>query len=206
MKNYFNIKIIYTKKEDYISMWGNMELKDKITFIGIIITAIIGVANLIFSMLNTKRNVYANTVLKERLDSLNSLKKNTAELLSLSIESSLNNEVDKNYRELKKLSYLIQYQFNFKKREEKKAINEINYLMELMFLKNIDTLSERIEFIQKDRLHFFVELSLEFYDYKRLTDLIDKKILECVNDLELLFREHIKMEWEKVKKNQKVFK
>lgn len=68
-----------------IDNFNLLEPKDRFTSIGVIFTVIIGLATLFFSILNNQRNLYASTILKERLDSLNQFKKNSASFISLAL-------------------------------------------------------------------------------------------------------------------------
>ncbi|MEB9553203.1 hypothetical protein P4J60_30335 [Bacillus cereus] len=184
-----------------------LEPKDKFISIGVIITAIIGIANLGFSILNNQRNIYSSTVLKERLDSLNNLKKNTASFISLILVSVNDNSFQKNYKEIKYLSNLIEYQFNAQKREELEVVNRLRYLLRLIQIRTEEKDIVEIEsFIKKYDLEFFRMLHFEYYNVQTLTRLIDRNIYEITEELEVLLRNHIKSEWEKIKDKQKILR
>ncbi|MCH5470511.1 MULTISPECIES: hypothetical protein [Bacillus] len=184
-----------------------LEPKDKFISIGVIITAIIGIANLGFSILNNQRNIYSSTVLKERLDSLNNLKKNTASFISLILVSVNDNSFQKNYKEIKYLSNLIEYQFNAQKREELEVVNKLRYLLRLIQIRTEEKDIVEIEsFIKKYDLEFFRMLHFEYYNVQTLTRLIDRNIYEITEELEVLLRNHIKSEWEKIKDKQKILR
>lgn len=186
----------------------SLEPKDRFTSIGILFTAIIGLTTLLFSILNNQRNLYASTILKERLDSLTNLKNNSASFIALLL-SSLQKEhsVDINYKELTYLSKLIEYQFNNSKNEEKKVLEKMTYLMRLIQLKvESKNISEMGDFIKKHDLDFFRVLDLDKYTFQRLSGLINKKILEVLDEVDQMLKIHIKSEWEKIKKKQRSLK
>ncbi|WP_242213164.1 hypothetical protein [Bacillus cereus group sp. BfR-BA-01383] len=184
-----------------------LEPKDKFTSIGVIVTAIIGIANLGFSILNNQRNIYSSTVLKERLDSLNNLKKNTASFISLILVSVNENSLKSNYKELKYLSSLIEYQFNAHKREELDAVNKFRYLLRLVQLRTEEKdIVEMESFIKKYDLDFFRKLHFEHYNVQTLNRLIDRNIYEKTEEIEILLKNHIKSEWEKIKDKQKILR
>ncbi|MFF2880718.1 hypothetical protein [Bacillus toyonensis] len=184
-----------------------LEPKDKFTSIGVIVTAIIGIANLGFSILNNQRNIYSSTVLKERLDSLNNLKKNTASFISLILVSVNENSLKSNYKELKYLSSLIEYQFNAHKREELEAVNKFRYLLRLVQLRTEEKdIVEMESFIKKYDLDFFRKLNFEHYNVQTLNRLIDRNIYEKTEEIEILLKNHIKSEWEKIKDKQKILR
>lgn len=184
-----------------------LDPKDKFTSLGIIFTAIIGLATLFFSVLNNQRSVYASTILKERLDSLSNLKQNTASFISLILASLKENSLEDNYKELKYLSNLIEYQFNASKRGELEVIDKLKYLLKLIQLRIEERdIVEMASFIQKYDLDFFSMLNLENYNVQSLNKLIDKKIYENIEEAEVLLKKHIKSEWEIIKNNTKKFK
>lgn len=186
----------------------SLEPKDRFTSIGVIFTATIGLATLFFSILNNQRNLYASTILKERLDSLNDLKKNSASFISLVLSSlQEENSLDTDYKELTYLSKLIEYQFNSSKNEEKKVLEKITYLMNLIQLKvKSKDITEMGDFIQKNNLFFFRTLDLNNYTLNRLSKLIIENIYDNVNEVDKMLKVHIKSEWEKVKKKQRSLK
>ncbi|MGN5648936.1 hypothetical protein [Bacillus sp. Brlt_9] len=184
-----------------------LEPKDKFTSLGIIFTAIIGIVTLFFSILNNQRNIYSSTVLKERLDSLNNLKKNTASFTSLILVSVNENALKSNYKELKYLSSLIEYQFNAHKREELNVVNKLRYLLRLIQLRTEEKdIVEMESFIKKYDLDFFRKLHFEYYNVHTLTRLIDRNIYEKTEEIEILLKNHIKSEWEKIKDKQKILR
>ncbi|MGX5597716.1 hypothetical protein [Bacillus cereus] len=184
-----------------------LEPKDKFTSIGIIVTAVIGIATLFFSILNNQRNIYSSTVLKERLDSLNNLKKNAASFISLILVNINENSLKNNYKELKYLSNLIEYQFNTHKREELEVVNKLRYLVRLIQLRTEEKdIVEMENFIKKYDLEFFRKLYFEYYNVQTLNRLIDRNIYEKTEEIENLLKNHIKSEWEKIKDKQKILR
>lgn len=184
-----------------------LEPKDKFTSLGVIITAIIGIVTLFFSILNNQRSAYSSTILKERLDSLTSLKKNTAGFISLILASINENSLKDNYKELKYLSNLIEYQFNAHKRVELEAINELRYLLRLIQLRvEGRDIVEMEGFIKKYDLEFFRRLHFEYYNAQTLIQLIDRNIYEKTEEVEVLLKNHIKSEWEKIKDKQRILR
>ncbi|MDF9663785.1 hypothetical protein COL10_24895 [Bacillus cereus] len=184
-----------------------LEPKDKFTSIGIIVTAIIGIATLFFSILNNQRNIYSSTILKERLDSLNNLKKNAASFISLILVNINENNLKSNYKELKYLSNLIEYQFNTHKREELEVVNKLRYLVRLIQLRTEEKdIVEMENFIKKYDLEFFRKLYFEYYNVQTLNRLIDRNIYEKTEEIENLLKNHIKSEWEKIKDKQKILR
>ena len=185
-----------------------LEPKDRFTSIGIIFTVIIGLVTLYFSILNNQRNLYASTILKERLDSLNLLKKNSASFISLVLSSLQDvNSLNTNNKELIYLSKLIEYQFNNSKSEESKILEKITYLMNLIKLKvESKDINEMEVFIQKHNLFFFRALNINDYTLNRLVNLIIENIHENVDEIDKILKVHIKSEWEKIKKKQRSMK
>lgn len=184
-----------------------LEPKDKFTSIGIIVTAVIGIATLFFSILNNQRNIYSSTILKERLDSLNNLKKNAASFISLILVNINENSLKCNYKELKYLSNLIEYQFNTHKREELEVVNKLRYLVRLIQLRTEEKdIVEMENFIKKYDLEFFRKLYFEYYNVQTLNRLIDRNIYEKTEEIENLLKNHIKSEWEKIKDKQKILR
>ncbi|PFI96863.1 hypothetical protein COI88_27935 [Bacillus cereus] len=184
-----------------------LEPKDKFTSLGVIFTAIIGIATLFFSILNNQRSVYSSTILKERLDSLTNLKKNTASFISLILASINENSLKSDYKELKYLSNLIEYQFNAHKREELEVINKLRYLLRLIQLRTEERdIVEMESFIKKYDLEFFRGLHFEYYNVQTLIQLIDRNIYEKTEEVEVLLKNHIKSEWEKIKDKQRILR
>ncbi|MED4698716.1 hypothetical protein P9436_06590 [Lysinibacillus capsici] len=104
-----------------IETFMSLEAKDKFTTIGIVITALLTLLNIVFTLYNNKKNLYANTILKERLDSLNKLKVNSAKLLSIiNDELRCMNKFEKSYKEIFELKSMVIYQFNYNDKEEQK--------------------------------------------------------------------------------------
>ncbi|TQR17451.1 hypothetical protein [Psychrobacillus soli] len=181
-----------------------LEPKDKFTSLGVIFTAIIGLVTLFFSVLNNQRNVYASTILKERLDSLNNLKKNSASFIALILASTKGNSLEHSYKEIKYLSNLIEYQFNVSKGEEVIVLNKIKYLLRLIRLRIEERDIVQIgDFIQKYDMEFFRGLNLAHYNVQTLRKLMDKIIYESTEEIEVLLKNHIKSEWEKIKYKQR---
>ncbi|MBZ3765976.1 hypothetical protein [Bacillus cereus] len=181
-----------------------LEPKDKFTSLGILFTATISIITMFFSIINNQRNIYSSTVLRERLDSLNNLKKNTASFASLILASTNENSLKDNYKEIKYLSNLIEYQFNVHKREERDALNKLGYLLKLIQLRiGREDINDMEQFIRKHDLEFFRKLNLEFYNIQTLTRLIERNIFETTEEIETLLKMHIKSEWEKIKDKQK---
>lgn len=185
-----------------------LEPKDRFTSIGIVLTATISCATLLFSILNNQRNLYANTILKERLDSLKNLKEKSADFISL-ISSCGKDEIElkTNYKELVFLSTLLEYQFNKSNYKEAKDLKKINYLMCLIRMKiETKSIEESKDFIKKENLDFFILLDLEHYNEVSLKRLVTEKIYENIQVVDEVLKKHIKLEWEKIKKTQRNFR
>lgn len=185
-----------------IETFLSLEPKDKFTVVGIALTTFLTFLNIILTLYNSKKNLYANTILKERLESLNKLKLNSAQFLSLIKEElRLKNRFQNSYKNIYELKHNILYQFNSQKNEELIKINEIKQLTDFIFiLSTFSTISEIEEYTTKNSVYFFSKLNYENYDFQRIEKVLYNQIEENLDKVEIILSLHIKEEWEKVKK------
>lgn len=145
--------------------------------------------------------MYANTILRERLDSLTKLKENSAEFLGiLSLCIVDRQKFQASYIELAKYKNLLSYQFNVDSIEERKKIENLNYLLELIFIEIAFTNIQEIElYCKTNNLYFFSKIDFNSYTFDRFQYLLLSKIKEMSILISDEIRLHLKSEWEKIK-------
>lgn len=181
--------------------------KDKFTFIGIIITAAISFCTLLISLKLNKRSSYVNSITNERINSMTHLKQNTAHYISMLKAFIANEESTISISELYNFKLHIEFQLNIIKEREKTIIQRMD---------NLYTLINYLDSIKKDNTvkMLLSELASKGIDTERLPipytedtrlGIIDlKKYLRRLINMELDLLEndlknHIKLEWEKIK-------
>ncbi|MGG1166272.1 hypothetical protein [Bacillus mycoides] len=181
--------------------------KDKFTFIGIIITATTSFFTLLISLKLNKRSSYVNSITNERINSMTHLKQNTAHYISMLKAFIANEESTISISELYNLKLHIEFQLNIIKEREKTIIQRMD---------NLYTLINYLNSIKKDNTvkMLLTELASKGIDTERLPipytedtrlEIMDlKKYLKKLISMELDLLEnnlknHIKLEWEKIK-------
>lgn len=167
-------------------------------------TAIISFATLLVSLKINKRSILNNSVTKERIESLTSLKNNLAEFNSL-IYTYIVSEKTIDINRVYFYKNLIEYQFNNTKDIEKDIVIKLEKIVfltcELVYTQN----ESKEEFLKKfEAIDFKNGDSLIYINNKQFV----KSILKIEFDLfEYLTKNHLKSEWEKVKdeSNLKLF-
>lgn len=176
--------------------------KEKLTFLGILLTLIITVINLIYSMKNNNSNIFANTIIKERLESLTNLKEYISQYTSLIEDSLIKQDFKIAYKDILYYSSLIKFQLNPLKSEELDIIAKIDANNKLLYWVTNQGNIEDINEFKKD-IYFFRGLNISNYNEEKITQLLFNQIKNNNYEFDKLFKGHIKNEWEKIKSQQK---
>lgn len=176
--------------------------KEKLTFLGIVLTLIITVINLIYNMKNNNRNIFANTIIKERLESLTNLKEYISQYTSLIEDGLIKQDFKIAYKDIIYYSSLIKFQLNPLKSEELDIIAKIDANNKLLYWVTNQGNIEDINEFKKD-IYFFRGLNISNYNEEKITQLLFNQIKTNNYEFDKLFKGHIKNEWEKIKTQQK---
>ncbi|WP_186669094.1 hypothetical protein [Sporosarcina sp. BP05] len=178
-------------------MLDGLDATQKITLIGIIITAFTGIVTLIYTVRINKNTAYANSVTKERINSMNTLKLNFSEFISI-FYSELSNENMTSLKELYKLKMLIELQLNENRNVEIGIVYRLTNIMWLYNLYNnihkIANYSELKALLEKKNISYSNEL-IYLSNHQLLKSILTIEL----NLLELDLKKQVKREWEKVK-------
>ncbi|QQN86686.1 hypothetical protein [Bacillus toyonensis] len=181
--------------------------KDKFTFIGIIITATTSFFTLLISLKLNKRSSYINSITNERINSMTHLKQNTANYISMLKSFIFSEESNISISKLYNLKLHIEFQLNILKEREKIIIQRMDNLYILIDYMHSISQNHAVKTI-------LIELANKGIDIKRLpipysedTQLGIKNSNEYLKrlinmELDLLesdLKNHIKVEWEKIK-------
>ena len=177
-------------------MFDALDTTQKISLIGILFTAITSITTLVFTIKINKNTTYVNSVTKERISSMNTLKLNISEFISI-FHSVLSNESTTSLKELYKLKTLIEFQLNDTRNIERGIMCKLNDIMWLYNLyiniHKIKSYSELRELLEEKKI-----------SYSKLIYLNNHQLLKSIltmelNLLELNLKKHVKREWDKVK-------
>lgn len=173
----------------------------KITLIGTLITAVIALTTLGFTIKINKKTTYTGLVTKERIDSMNLFKKNSSNFNSI-IYSFINcpeESIDR--RELYNLKNLLEYQINDDKVKEQDLVIKLNNIIWLYETyrneKSNDLSLFKADLIARNIPH---ATQLMFLNYKRFV--LSVLTIEF-NLFESNIKKHIKSEWDKIKSEVK---
>lgn len=192
-----------------IESFIELDFKDKVTAVGLLFTTLLSLGTLIFSIINNQKNAYTSVILNERVTSLNNFKLNSAEFISIITNSILlEQNIKEKYFEINKLSQLICYQFNPNSYNEQRDLEEIAYLMNLIYLISVcESFDSKVNFIKSRNLFFFNKLDFNNYNNDSMNKVIEKKLLEILIVVDEILKRHIKYEWEITKKRtNKIFR
>jgi hypothetical protein len=175
----------------------NLQDAQKISLITTIITAMVAIITLVFTIKINKNTVYSNSVTRERIESMKNLKINSSKFNGLMYNFLTNQETPIDRLELYRLKNLIEYQLNDTRLNERELLLKINNLImihDYYFDKTITQTSD-----------LRMELSKRGISYaNQLIFLNNKSFLLSLLKVEFeLFEEgikkHIKLEWDKIK-------
>ncbi|MDN7243014.1 hypothetical protein QWY14_14455 [Planococcus sp. N028] len=208
---------------------SSLEAKDYITISGLLITAVISLATLILTSRSNKKNLYMNSVTKERVTSMSELKEQVARYISTISNYNIINEYNEDeinlilkeneyralrimlqlnpdkseeedlYKEITKINSLIKYKHKIF--DDEKRANNPKDLLKLIEVQNIN--------ISSFYENYFDELgniSAQQLNQKILVKFEEKykHILgNLLANLISKIRIHLKKEWGKVKKESK---
>lgn len=182
-----------------------IELGDaqKVSIITTLITAIVSVITLFFTIKINRNTVYNNSVTKERIESMHALKSNVSKFNGIvyAFLTDNNNIIDS--EEIYSLKNLIEYQLNDTRSNEIELLQKINNILWLIKkVKKEDTDSYE---------NLINEINNKGISYANgLIALNTKQVILSTLNIEFgLFEEaikiHIKSEWEKIKKEAHFF-
>ncbi|MDA1913637.1 hypothetical protein [Bacillus cereus] len=182
--------------------------KDKVTFIGIIITATTSFFTLLISLKLNKRSSYINSITNERINSMTHLKQNTANYISILKSFIFNEESNISISKLYNLKLHIEYQLNHLKEREKIIIQRMDnlyILINYMHSINQDNIVKTILIELTNKGIDMNRLPIPYTEDTRLGIKNSKEYLKRLISMELDLLEadlknHIKVEWEKIKK------
>ncbi|MCI4251558.1 hypothetical protein MRP26_21800 [Bacillus sp. CCB-MMP212] len=182
--------------------------KDKVTFIGIIITATTSFFTLLISLKLNKRSSYINSITNERINSMTHLKQNTANYISILKSFIFNEESNISISKLYNLKLHIEYQLNHLKEREKiiiQRMDKLYILINYMHSINQDNIVKTILIELTNKGIDMNRLPIPYTEDTRLGIKNSKEYLKRLISMELDLLEadlknHIKVEWEKIKK------
>jgi len=130
-----------------------METKDIVYIIGISVTFIIGLGNIIYSFISHKRTLFINSVTSERVKWIGQLRENISSFCGLTYHWKLTNiqneeEVNKILQEIDKLRMLIKLQLNPNGKYDNAIIDLIDKIPDLTGYP-IDKLKQAIDELLK---------------------------------------------------------
>lgn len=169
-----------------------LEPKDWVTLVGISVTLLIGIINLINGIRINKRTVFVNAITSERVKWMSELKELISEYLSLTQYYSTKQMPtgDAQDKYLERLVYL-----------ENRIKLHLNYIDEED--EEINILISKINY-QIFGLHQYATLKTEteIQEFKKTPDgkLNKEELIESTERLVYLSRVYLKTEWEKVKR------
>ncbi|MEC2076307.1 hypothetical protein [Metabacillus fastidiosus] len=178
-------------------MLDGLDAAQKVSLIGVIITAVTSITTLIFTVKINRNTAYVNSVTKERIGSMNALKLNISEFISI-LYSALSNESRTSLKELYKLKTLIEFQLNDNRNFESSIICRLNNIVWLYNLYiNIDEIKNYLELkvlLEEKNISYSNEL-IYLNNHRLLKSILTIEL----NLLELALKKHVKGEWDKVK-------
>ncbi|PGT91949.1 hypothetical protein COD18_16060 [Bacillus cereus] len=191
-----------------IDFFLDLPNKDKVTFIGIIITATTSFFTLLISLKLNKRSSYINSITNERINSMTHLKQNTANYISILKSFIFNKESNISISKLYNLKLHIEYQLNHLKEREKIIIQRMDnlyILINYMHSINQDNTVKTILIELTNKGIDMNRLPIPYTEDTRLGIKSSKEYLKRLINMELDLLEadlknHIKVEWEKIKK------
>ncbi|PRD11801.1 hypothetical protein CQ058_04570 [Bacillus sp. MYb56] len=181
--------------------------KDKFTFIGILITATTSFVTLLISLKLNKRSSYVSSITNERINSMTHLKQNTANYISMLKSFIANEESSISISKLYNLKLHIEFQLNLIKEREKIIIQRMDNLYILINYLNSINQDNTVKTIITELTNKGIEtarLPIPYTESTRLSIKNSRKYLKRVIGMELDLLEydlknHIKLEWEKIK-------
>ncbi|WJE82185.1 hypothetical protein [Bacillus sp. DX3.1] len=200
-----------------LESFKNLEPKDQITFIGLVLTSVISLLTLINTIRINSKSAYLNSVTKERIESMTELKEQVAKYLSLIRRYQileLNTEEKASF--LQELEYR-KFKINFQLNEEK--TNELEISSTLNHINALIVVTERVEgpvsirdlkqSLVKEAFPI-IHADFEQEESTIINALEQKNILKSfldnrLSNLKVSLKKHVKTEWEKIKKESKKF-
>lgn len=178
-------------------MLDGLDTTQKVSLIGIIITALTSIITLVFTVIINKNTTYVNSVTKERISSMNGLKLNISEFFSI-FYSFLSNENKTSLKELYKLKTLIEFQLNDNKSIENSIVCKLN---NIMWLYNLYINIHKIKDYQELKA-LLKEKNIPHSNkliYLNNHQLVKSILTIELSLLELDLKRHVKKEWTKAK-------
>ncbi|WP_046174834.1 hypothetical protein [Domibacillus indicus] len=179
----------------------NLADAQKISLITTLITAMVAIATLFFTIKINRNTVYSNSVTKERIESMKNLKINSSKFNGLIYNFLTNPEAPIDRKELYSLKNLIEYQLNDTRSNERELLIKINNLVSIHDYYFDETITQYSD--------LKMELNKKGITYTdQLIFINNKRFLLCILKIEFaLFEEgikkHIKSEWDKIKSEVK---
>lgn len=202
-----------------MGLWNSfmsLEVKDRLTLIGLAITFTVGLINLFNTRRISLKTGFINSITKERIESMGELKEQMAKYLSLIQNFSpemLKDEKEEiefiraiNYRRNK-----IDFQLNDTNEFEKGIVEDIKIINSVIVLiiKNksnvpVNIYSELEKYdLSMDKLKTTNQTINSNMDYEKFQDILSEVLDKLSKNLVVSFKTHLKNEWEKIKKEAK---
>lgn len=202
-----------------MGLWNSfmsLEVKDRLTLIGLAITFTVGLINLFNTRRISLKTGFINSITKERIESMGELKEQMAKYLSLIQNFSpemLKDEKEEiefiraiNYRRNK-----IDFQLNDTNEFEKGIVEDIKIINSVIVLiiKNksnvpVNIYSELEKYdLSMDKLKTTNQTINSNMDYEKFQDTLSEVLDKLSKNLVVSFKTHLKNEWEKIKKEAK---
>ncbi|WP_144572257.1 hypothetical protein [Bacillus paramycoides] len=197
--------------QNILEAFTNLEPKDKFTFIGLLLTSGISLLTLIKTARINRKAAYLNSITKERIESMTELKEQVAKYLSF-IRRYQILELDIQERasflqELEYRKFKIDFQLNDAKANELEISITLNHINTLIgIIENAEDSISVGSLKQKLVKESFPIIHADFSQPEStiLNASEQKNILKSfldkqLSDLKMSLKNHVKMEWEKIK-------